>query len=84
MNLAKKLLENKKEYNGHKQFEIPSLTVKEARKICNKLEEIDPEYSFVVELWTDGSITIYQKDYWGEGVHPLGHKDRVILSSSDD
>lgn len=84
MNLAKFLLEIDNEYNGHKQSVMKGLTVKQGKKICKALEKYtNQEYSFVLELWTDGCFTIYQKDYWRVGEHPLGDKDRIILACDE-
>lgn len=78
MNFAKFLLETENEYNGHKQTEIKGLSVKKGLKLCKKLEELtDKQYSFVLELWSDGCYTIWQKDYFEDG-NPTG-KDRMIL-----
>lgn len=80
MKLAKFLLNLDNQYNGHFQTTIKGLTLKEALKICKELEDYtDHEHSFVLELWTDGSFTLYRKDYFPEG-NPTG-RDQVILSS---
>lgn len=80
MKLAKFLLNLDNLYNGHYQTVIKGLTLKEALKICKELEEYtNHEHSFVVEVWSDGSFTLYRKDYFPEG-NPTG-RDQVILAS---
>ena len=77
MNFAKFLLETENEYEGHKQTEIKGLSIEDGIALCKELEELEPEYSFVLELWTDGNYTIYQKSFFEEG-NPTG-RDRMIL-----
>lgn len=78
MNFAKFLLNTNNEYNGHKQTEIANLSIKQGLKLCKKLrKETNGEYAFVMEVWDDGSYTIYQKDYFPKG-SPHG-EDRIIL-----
>lgn len=70
-------------YNQHFQTELSSLSVEDGITICKSLEKyVEHEHSFVMELWTSGGFTIYQKDYWATGEHTLGHKDRMILAVS--
>ena len=77
MNFAKFLLETENEYNSHKQTEVKGLPIEEGMKLCKELEELEPFYSFVVELWSDGNYTIYQKNFFDVG-NPTG-RDRMIL-----
>ena len=77
MNFAKFLLETENEYNSHKQTEIKGLSIEDGVALCKELEELESEYSFVLELWSDGNYTIYQKGYFPEG-NPTG-RDRMIL-----
>ena len=77
MNFAKFLLETENEYAGHKQTEIKGLSIEDGMKLCKELEELEPFYSFVLELWTDGNYTIWQKYFFEEG-NPTG-RDRMIL-----
>ena len=77
MNFAKFLLETENEYAGHKQTEIKGLSIEDGMELCKELEELEPEYSFVLELWTDGNYTIYQKNFFDVG-NPTG-RDRMIL-----
>ena len=77
MNFAKFLLETENEYAGHKQTEIKGLSIEDGMKLCKELEALEPFYSFVVELWSDGNYTIWQKDFFEEG-NPTG-RDRMIL-----
>ena len=77
MNFAKFLLETENEYNGNKQTEIKGLSIEDGMKLCKELEEIEPYYAFVIELWSTGDYTIYQKDFFEEG-NPTG-RDKMIL-----
>ena len=77
MNFAKFLLSTEHEYAGHKQTEIKGLSIEDGMKLCKELEELEPEYSFVLELWSDGNYTIWQKYFFEEG-NPTG-RDRMIL-----
>ena len=74
---AEFLLNTPNEYTGHKQTEIKGLSIEDGMKLCKELEELEPFYSFVVELWSDGNYTIWQKDFFEEG-NPTG-RDRMIL-----
>lgn len=76
--VAEMLMRIDNEYNGHKQTTINGISIKEAQQICKDLEELsNKEYSFVLEIWTDGSMTIYQKDFFTDG---RSHgADRIIL-----
>ena len=80
MNLAKILLNSPQEFNGHKSAEFKGISLKQCIKLCKALEKLEPSYSFVCEVWTDGGVTIYQKDYWPKGKHPTGCVDRIILA----
>lgn len=79
MNIAEFLLKLENQYNGHFQTEIKGMSVEDGLRLCKELEEhTDNEYSFVLELWTCGSYTVYCKDYFPEG--KIGGRDRIILS----
>lgn len=81
MNICKFLLNIENDYNGHKQTIIKGMTTKQALKLCKKLEKYaKDQYSFVLELYVDGSFTLLQKDYFKS--HTLGHRDRIILGNS--
>lgn len=80
-NIAKFLLTTNN-YNGHFQTTVTGLSIQDCLDICKDLEayrDLGKDTSFVCEVWTDGGISIYQKDYWKDGEHPSGHKDRLIL-----
>ena len=79
MKLATFLLERDSEYGGHKQTELRELTFEEVRMIIKALEEESPYHMFYMKLFTDGSGSVEQAFYWGEGEHPLGHVDRIIF-----
>lgn len=79
MNIAEFLLKLENQYNDHYQTEIKGLSVEDGLQLCKDLEEYtDKQYSFVLELWTDGCYTVYCKDYFPEG--KMGGRDRIILS----
>lgn len=79
MNIAKLLLNMQNQYNGHYQTVIKGLTVKQGKKICKELEKYtNDQYSFVLELWSDGNFTIYQKDFWKDRTNG---NDRIILAT---
>lgn len=73
------LLNQTNVYNGHFQATISGMSVEDALLICKELEDLT-ESMFVVELWSDGSYTIYQKDFWKVGQRLDGQTDRMILS----
>lgn len=81
MTLAEFLLKTEHEFNGHKQTDIVGMSLEDGLQLCKELEELcDHEHSFVLEVWTTGGFTIYEKDYF-----PVGHTggvDRLILSVS--
>lgn len=80
ISLAQFLLNTKSEYNGHKTTEIRNMSLEDAIQICKDLEKIEPNKSFMVEVWTDGCFEIYEKEAWKSGEHHLGHRDRLILT----
>ena len=76
MNIAKLLLSMDNQYNEHYQTTVKGLTVEEGMEICRLLEEeFDNQESFVLELWVDGSFTIYRKDGIAAG------QDQMILTT---
>jgi len=81
MQLEPFLLNHKGEFNGHKDIELNYMTLDDGIELCKSLEAYtEDEYMFTLELFSDGSFSIFQKDYWKEGEHSLDHKDRLILS----
>lgn len=82
MNVAELLLNIDNEYNQHKQTVIKGLSIEQGMEICQELEEYtNKEHSFVLELWTTGGFTIYEKDHWKED--RMGGRDRMILSNEE-
>jgi hypothetical protein len=79
MKVAKFLLSVKDECNQHLQTELKGISIKKGIKICKQLEKITGN-SYVLEVWTCDSYSIYEKDTWKAGEHPLGHRDRLICS----
>jgi hypothetical protein len=70
------------DYHQHKQTVIKGLSIQQGLDICKELEDyVDKEYSFVLEVWTDGALTLYQKDFFKE--ERVGGRDRIILSSEE-
>lgn len=80
MKLAKLLLNNKQEYNGHKQITLPRMPHKKMLKLLRQLEAYAPDYAFTWHVCADGSSSIYQDNYWKPGEHHMGHTDRLIAS----
>ena len=79
MNVAELLMNIENKYNEHYQTVIKGLTVEQGMEICKELEEhTNKEYSFVLELWTDNTFTIWQKDYFQGRTNG---NDRIILST---
>lgn len=81
MNLAEFIYNVEHDWNGHKQNEIKNLPLEQGIEICKDLEELtEGKYFFTCDVYTDGSYSIIQKNYWKRGEHSLGHQDRIILS----
>lgn len=74
------LMNSENEYNGHKQTEIGGVFLEPLLQILKDLEDSNPPYLFVIQLFCDKSGYIEQKDYWKEGERPDGHRDRLIAS----
>lgn len=84
MKIATLLLSLDNQYNGHYQTVIKGLSVEQALEICKELEEyLNSIYFFCIELWSDGSFSVVQKDYWKPGEHPNGYTDRIICASGE-
>lgn len=79
MKLATFLLENKNEYNGHKQTELGEMTFDDLREVMEALQEESPDHLFFMKIFSDGSGSVEQGGYWKEGEHPLGREDRLIF-----
>lgn len=80
MNIAQLLLNIDNQYSGHHGTVIKGLTLEQGIEICKQLEEYtDNRESFVLELWTDGNWSIYQKDCLPLGT--LSGRDKLILST---
>jgi hypothetical protein len=73
------LMNQKDEHNGHFQMQVSHMSVKKAIKLCKKLEKYTKDkYMFYVQVFVDGSWTIYQGGYF-QG-RPGNLADRMILS----
>lgn len=80
MNICKFLLNIDNDYNKHKQTNIKGLSIKQGLKLCKALEKYtNNSHLFVLEVYSDKSFTIYQKDYFKEP--HTGSRDRMILGS---
>jgi len=75
--LAEMLL-GAEEYNSHKVTEFSTFPKKMLLLLCKELEKVEVSCTYI-QLCTDMSGSVYQQDYWGEGDHPLGHRDRLLL-----
>ena len=79
-NFSEFLLNTNDEYNGHKKTEVSGISFEDAIQIAKDLEDSTRDKIFVVESYTDGCMTILEKDHWRRGEHHLGHTDRIILN----
>lgn len=82
------ILKASKEHNGHLQteFTMSSPDMNMVTSIVSLLEEIfadDPgvaqETIVVAEIFADGNMSFYQKDYWKDGSRAPNHRDRLLL-----
>lgn len=82
MKFCKMLLNQEDEFNGHFQMKVSHISIKKAIKLCKMLEEYTKDkYMFYVQVFTDGSWSIYQADYFKGRQGNLA--DRMILSSDN-
>lgn len=73
------------EYNGHKQFEFNDISVSELRSLeqsIQKFSKNNVEVSLHEEFRGGYSYSINEINYWDEGEHHLGHRDRLLVSGS--
>jgi hypothetical protein len=73
------------DYNGHNQAEIPRPSHELALKLCAFLEEYLINKEKITSMcgiryFSDGSGDISALDYWKPGEHPLGCKDKLLVS----
>jgi hypothetical protein len=81
---AQFLLNQTKECNGHLQATATGISIEDGMQLCKELEALTGnQHSFILEVWSDGSYTIYEVDFWDKGEHPLGHLHRMILGVSN-
>lgn len=84
--LSKIILACNDTYNGHNQWDSGlKLTVKEIASLCEMLqEELYISTSFkgfvIYELYSDGCGVIKAQNYWADGEHELGHRDKNLIS----
>lgn len=84
------IIDDRNCYNGHSQLEIPKELVgtdevrKEVMDDLQHLLECHTKFrGFVsIEIMSDGSGGFQALDYWKNGEHPMGHKDKLLLSFS--
>ena len=81
------ILGNTNQYNGHKQLELEGVTftLEQAISLVNDLQvalEDKEGYTGCVTLQVHGdySASINACDYWKEGQHRMGHKDKLLVS----
>ena len=89
-----KFIEGSGDYNGHKQFEINELpwdVLKESVKVLGEYLEHEVDTlasSLEIRLMYNGDsgkfagtwgASVYQLDYWSDGEHRDGHKDRLLF-----
>lgn len=84
MKVSNLLMSVTNEYNGHKQTFINGISVEQGRQILDELNEDYQDSIFYMVLFPSSEgFSIYEQDYWKEGEHLLGHRDRLILSSEE-
>lgn len=79
------ILNSEVEYNGHKQFEFNDISVSELRSLEQSIQKFSKnniEVSLYAEFRGGYSYSINEMNYWGEGEHHLGHRDRLLVSGS--
>lgn len=79
MKLAEFLLNSENEYNGHKQIEVGEISLSALRNVVRALEDEDPYHLFMIQLFSDGSGSVEQANYWREREHPSGSINRMIF-----
>lgn len=79
------IMSQKNTYNGHFMMTISGLSIEQGLEIIKDLESNYGGHegflgSYVMNVYSDGTYSIAQKDFWKPGQHPLGHLDRLLLS----
>lgn len=89
LTVAKLIVMNNSEYNGHKQLDIEgyTFTLKEALELCDQIteelhEQEDYRGSCYLQIHSDGGASIHADNYWKQGEHSLGHRDKLMASIS--
>lgn len=86
MLLEEYILNQKEDFNGHFQMTI-SLNYVDALSLLKDIEDYNDTLEnkhlngFFIELFSDGSWFIVQRDFFID--HPLGHKDRILVGKAD-
>lgn len=73
------------EFNGHFQTIFEELSIQQLRDIMDLVEKegIDgQEATCCIRIYGDMSASLYAEDFWKEGEHLLGHRDRLILGTN--
>lgn len=79
------IMSQKNTHNGHFMMTISGLSIEQGLEIIKDLENNYGGHegflgSYVVEVYSDRTYSIVQKDFWKPGQHPLGHLDRLLLN----
>jgi hypothetical protein len=81
--LIKSLIQSSGEYNGHYQLNLEKIDWETLKVIHNILQDwADEDYGGLcsLSLATDMSGSIYFSDYWSKDKHPMGHRDKLMMS----
>lgn len=97
MKVSDLIWNNPAEYNGHKQLDISYVPTKqEMQQIISELDELledsrpnselcGSNMSMVTaKLYQDGGWVVQIDDFWGQGEHELGHRDKMLAVFSKD
>lgn len=77
--LARLIIDCNHTFNGHNQIELTAeLTV---RDLLSLLAELEGVYDNInCRMYPEGDGSIYANDFWEEGEHKLGHRDKLLFS----
>lgn len=78
MNLAEFLYE----YGYPCGLKACNIPIEKGMEICNELEENYPSpsiYGYCLEVYSDGSYNIVEKNFWKKDEHPHDERDRILM-----
>lgn len=80
MNIAELILNTTNVYNGHNQMNVTGVSSDDAKEIMKALQAELPYHLVCLRVYSDDSWCIEQENFWKEGEHPNGHKDKLLIS----